>query len=528
MRWYLAWIPLSLVLHGACGPPGWSVAGQEPTAGQAHGAGAREATAAPPVIVDGSFADWQGAEPAVSDPTDNPMGADLGDLWLAHDGRFLYLSFELASEVNLREGNDFELHLDVDDDPETGSSGTGAELVWRFSEQSGLVARGEASSEVGHAALGLVIAPTVASARFEVALDRRAVERAAKGEGFDRVALEGSQTGKPTSRGPASRSWRIALATAGDRLPDRGAVRYPFDRPRPSPGTPGALDLGERHPGALRLLTYNVERDGLLDPELRPAFARILAAVEPDLIGFQEIYDHDAEAVKRSVAAILGGEWYAAKVGLDLVAVSRYPILRAECITYCSEYGSTGAFLIDTGETLGRLLFVAVHPPCCTGGDPPMEIQRQQVVDATMAYLRDARRPDAASAIAEGTPILIAGDLNLVGGRQPLHTLLNGEIVHRRYGAAAFPDWDGSPLTDLKPLHTDLPMVFTWFRESHGSFSPGRLDFIVYSDSLLRATRGYVLFTQAMSDPSLAANGLERRDTCVSDHLPVVGDFVLR
>ena len=56
----------------------------------------------------------------------------------------------------------------------------------------------------------------------------------------------------------------------------------------------------------------------------------------------------------------------------------------------------------------------------------------------------------------------------------------------------------------------------------------GRLDFIAYSDSVLRATRSYVLFTQAMSDERLKANGLERRDTCVSDHLPVVGDFVAR
>ncbi len=134
----------------------------------------------------------------------------------------------------------------------------------------------------------------------------------------------------------------------------------------------------------------------------------------------------------------------------------------------------------------------------------------------------------ATNAIADDTPILIAGDLNLVGDRQPLETLLTGEIVHRELGDSTAPDWDGSPLADLQPLHTDLPMVFTWFRESRGAYSPGRLDFIVYSDSVLRATRGYVLFTQAMSDPSLAANGLERRDTCVSDHLPVVGDFVLR
>ena len=76
------------------------------------------------------------------------------------------------------------------------------------------------------------------------------------------------------------------------------------------------------------------------------------------------------------VAEILGREWHAAKAGLDLVVVSRDPILHWECITYCTEYGSTGAFLIDATKALGRrLLLIAVHPPCCTGGDPPLSYQ---------------------------------------------------------------------------------------------------------------------------------------------------------
>ena len=509
MRWRLAWFPLFLTIHGACGP---AATGGTPSGDT--GSGAERGL---PILVDGSFREWRGLAPAAA--------GDLGRLWLAHDERFLFLSFDLGAEINLREGTDLELYLDTDGNPATGAvaPAMGAELVWRFGDQSGLVARGETTTEVGHAAIGLVTAPTVASSRFEVALDRKGVEQAAKdGTDLDRVALEG-RVGDP----PSSGSWRVTLATSGDRLPAAGpGVRYAFDGPPPL-RPPSAPDLGEKQPGALRLLTYNVERDGLFDPRHRGAFARILAAVAPDLIAFQELYEHDAEAARRAVAAVLGGEWHAAKAGLDLVVVSRGPILRSQCITYCSEYGSTGAFLIDAGNTLDRrLLLIAVHPPCCTGGDPPMEVQRQYVVDATMAYLRDARSPGVALEVEADTPILIAGDLNLVGDRQPLDTLLTGEIVHRELGASAAPDWDGSPLADLRPLHTDLPMVFTWFRDSRRSFSPGRLDFIAYSDSVLRATKSYVLFTLAMSDETLAANGLERRDTCVSDHLPVVGDFV--
>jgi endonuclease/exonuclease/phosphatase family metal-dependent hydrolase len=311
-------------------------------------------------------------------------------------------------------------------------------------------------------------------------------------------------------------------------------VRYTFDPARAEPPfvpRPPARVLARADPAALRVLTYNVEHDGLLDPELRPVFARLLAAVGPDLIGFQEVYAHGAEPVREAVASALpAGTWHAAKVGLDLVAVSRFPIEKAVCVASCDDFGSTGAFLIDTRESLGRrLLFVVAHPPCCTGGDPPADRERQRVIDATMAFLRDVAVPSSPVAVEAGTPVIVAGDMNLVGDRRQLRTVLTGDLADDdRLGPDFAPDWDGTDLADLRPLHTHAPMAYTWVRE-RGPFGPGRLDYVIYTDSVLRAVSGFVLHTPEMPAAALAAAGLQAGDTPrASDHLPVVGDFVGR
>ncbi|MEE9186519.1 MAG: endonuclease/exonuclease/phosphatase family protein, partial [Bacteroidota bacterium] len=271
----------------------------------------------------------------------------------------------------------------------------------------------------------------------------------------------------------------------------------------------------------LRVLSYNVLFDGLFGPARVPSFERILRAIEPNLIGFQEIYNHNAQETANQVESMLpssGGEqWYSSKVAPDIVAVSRYQITD----TYAID--GNGAFLIDLRPAFNsNLLLIVAHPPCCANNEG-----RQREIDAMMAFIRDAKAPGGVLDLAPSTPILIVGDMNLVGFSQQLKTLLTGDIVNvNTYGPPFAPDWDGSDFVDLMPRHTDLPMTFTWFNPS-SSFSPGRLDFIVYSESLLDIGNNYILFTPSMSEDSLVAYGLQASDaTLASDHLPVVSDFV--
>lgn len=511
-------LPLWALSLGALTAAGCGQEVSEPRGPSGGPAAASPPGERPPIVIDGAFEDWDDLAPAHRDPRGDgdDGGMDLGDLWLADDGRFLYLRFQLGeAEFMLQEENRLMLYLDTDGDAETGEAvgGLGADVTWCFGDKRGTAFADAGPVKIEHGGLGLVLAPSVSSAEFEVAIDRRA--RPAGEELFP------------------SGTFRLALAEAGgDRQPDSGAVSHRFaPAPAPPPRPAGLPAKGE---GQLRLATYNVEYDQLFDPERQDAFGRILGAVGADVLGLQEIYEHSAEETLAVIGSLLPGSWHAAKVGVDLVAVSRYPILRTECIVYCDEIGSTGVFLLDTRPLWGRqTLLVLAHPPCCTGGDPPADAGRQHVLDATMAYLRDAtsaagerRRPGAG--LERGTPILIAGDMNLVGDSQQLRTLVEGEIVDAAsFGPTPARDWDGTALADLMPRHLDLPMTFTWTRE--GRFSPGRLDFIVYSDSVLRAERGFVLYTPAMTDAALEAHGLERADTTrASDHLPVVGDFSLR
>jgi len=67
--------------------------------------------------------------------------------------------------------------------------------------------------------------------------------------------------------------------------------------------------------------------------------------------------------------------------------------------------------------------------------------------------------------------------------------------------------------------------VATW-RDARSSFAPGRLDYIFYSDSVLRLERAFILATEELAPDVLARYGLRPDDTLVaSDHLPVVADF---
>jgi endonuclease/exonuclease/phosphatase family metal-dependent hydrolase len=142
-----------------------------------------------------------------------------------------------------------------------------------------------------------------------------------------------------------------------------------------------------------------------------------------------------------------------------------------------------------------------------------------------LAFLRDAQSEGGTIDVAPGTPVIVAGDMNFVGDDQLPFSLRTGTVADTsRFGPSFAPDWDGSSLTDLSPPLTGWPMDFTWY-DLESSFSPGRLDYILYTDSVLRTIRQYTLFTPALSADQLEARGLQSDDVLqASDHLPLVVD----
>jgi hypothetical protein len=170
---------------------------------------------------------------------------------------------------------------------------------------------------------------------------------------------------------------------------------------------------------------------------------------------------------------------------------------------------------------LQDLLFINAHTPCCDNED-----SRQKEIDNFMSFIREAKESGGVLTLEHGTPIVIVGDMNLVGYKQQQTTLVTGDIVNTNiYGDVFLPDWDDSFFKDLTPITTNMPSTFTWYDEG-SSFSPGRLDYVVYSDSQLDSVNSFALFTPALPDDTLSVYNLQSNDvTSVADHIPVVVDF---
>ena len=458
------------------------------------------------ILIDGYFPDWSALKPLCTDAHGDggSDGIDFGRLWAANDSRFLFLSVEIGSEIVFQNDNGISVFIDTDNNSSTGEkvNGIGVDLQWNFGEKNGFLIRNGQKQAIFHNNIGLVTAPTVSSNRFELALDR--------------LSKVGGEAVFPSD------TIRVVFRDAGgDELPDAGStVMYVWGENLQPPMT--VLSIRRASSATFRAMAYNVLHDGPFDDTRAPSFSRILKAIAPDIIGFEEIYEHSAQEVKNKVSSFLplpaGKQWYASKIDPDVLAVSRFPILKTFPID------GNGAFLLDLRSVGGKeLLYIVAHPPCC-GKDE----QRQREIDHIMAFVRDAKAQGGVLTLAPDTPILIVGDMNLVGKAQQLQTFLNGEIVnHGMYGHSFQPDWDGTPLADLDPRHTNWPLTFTWY-SVRSAYNPGRLDYMIYTDSVLKPLDKFVLFTPEMNPDSLAAFGLQATDaTTASDHLPVVGDFRL-
>ncbi len=68
-------------------------------------------------------------------------------------------------------------------------------------------------------------------------------------------------------------------------------------------------------------------------------------------------------------------------------------------------------------------------------------------------------------------------------------------------------------------------VAFSWQNNGEG-YSPGRLDYVVYTDHVISVKNNFILNTRTMTDKQLEENGLQRADSKIaSDHLAVVADF---
>lgn len=462
-----------------------------------------------PIQLDGFFDDWAEVQPLHVDAAGDGGTVDFRAVAVANDHEYLYLSFEVTGEVQPDELQSMELYLDTDLNAATGTAfgGIGAELVWRFGNRNGTYRPAGTSYTVYHDNVGLMMGPTVSNDRFEVAL-RRGITPAG---------------GVPFLTGGAVR-FILRDATSGDLCPNSGSIAYTLTAGSDvAPTQP----LGRGDPAHLRVMTWNILSDGLWTTSKFDAQNRLLDAIDPDVMVLNEIWNHTAAQTAARIETFLpsgpGEQWYAAKVDDGNVIVSRLPILQTWLVSSSTSLRESAA-LLDLGLAEAKdLLLVACHLRCCTD-----DATRQEEADGLVKFLRDARTAGGVITLAADTPIILAGDMNLVGWRQQLDTIVTGDIVdNATFGPDSAPDWDGTDLAFPVSRHPDGRAGYTW-RSDTSAYYPGLLDWIFYTDSALTLHRHYILETRTLLPATRTATGLQATDIpTASDHAPRVADFTV-
>ncbi|MHC5110039.1 MAG: endonuclease/exonuclease/phosphatase family protein [Planctomycetota bacterium] len=302
----------------------------------------------------------------------------------------------------------------------------------------------------------------------------------------------------------------------------------------------------------VRVLCYNINWDAIYakdDPQnhkwrrhyKRAEFDRVVKAVDADIICVQEV---NPERDGKRLAAILdevvpvddGAKWHT-HIGNDNIIASRFPISQTATDTKPASGKGHAAGLIDLPDEHhdGDIYLINAHFKAAGGAQNIA--RRQQHADAIVNWLRDARQPGEYVDLPPRTSIIVLGDLNVYETDPHLHltTLITGDIKDEdKFNSDSPPDWDGTEMTDLLPVHNGRDKENWTWRDDTQDFNPGALDRVIYSDSTMVVIKSFVLNTATMTEKELAESGLQKGDVALNldtglyDHLPIVFDFRLK
>jgi len=455
-----------------------------------------------PIFLDGRTDDWNVPVPTYIDTENDGNLYDFKYISVTNDEYFLFIRLKITPFLKLLEDNQLSIFIDGDNNSSTGHqiNSIGAEIQFNFGTASGY--NYYTSTSITHSSIQFRSLPTVTDTVYEIAIGRQFIPPA-NGTGTIRIFL-------------------IDGASNGDWMPNSGnTFEYTFDATPTEPLIP--TEINQEDTSFLRIMDWNVLNDGLLDPGRQPNFTRVLQAINPDIMCFNECFSSSATQVRNAINQMLPGtNWNAVKLDDGNVTVSKYPIIQS-WLVYPGH--RITASLIDLPIWFGKdFLVINSHLKCC--GGQTNDDKRQLEVDATIAFILDAKTPGGVINLPLETPFVILGDMNFVGDRQQLITLTTGEIINTPiFGNGGPPDWDNTDLDDLLSQQTDKRTAYTW-RDDPGSFPPGRLDYQIYSNSVINVEKDFVIQTEVMSQQRLNQYGLQLLDTrTASDHFPKVSDI---
>lgn len=480
------------------------------------------------IVIDGEFDDWKSISPVLVDPADaRDAFVDFGEVRISDDDRFVHLLIDFGKTVNAQglDGTAMIL-LDADGDAKTGRAERGMDGVDVIIDLTppnvksphepgqGMAIRSttyqpDASDAQARKLtpydIGLAFAPTHAGRRMEFRIDRGA-----------------SLPNTPALFTGSRFTMKLVCLDLVEKLVDETEpITHAFQHSaKPQSGVEDQPnDPVVRAAGSdLRVLSWNAERGAIFS---RPdPFRRTLAALKPDLILLQELTDKNSasqvqEFLRSAMPPQQGEDWNVAfgAGGGDLrcaiaTRLDLHPIQTLNLIAFPNHpdrnVRAVGAMVSTNG---GHMLAMSVHLKCCGRADGPEDQQRLAEVHAIH---------DAIKAIMDGggvDGVVIAGDFNLVGSRQPLEAM------------AAGLDGDLSNLSIAQPYQIDGLSNATW-SDVKQPFAPGRLDYMLFSDATIQSLGAFVYDSRDLGPRWLSQYHVEAADTdAASDHLPVVTDF---
>lgn len=457
------------------------------------------------IVIDGVYNDWTG-NPVYADSSTDAAANEInfGKVWIANNQDKIFFRFEIGVERIMQTDSNLSLFIDSDNSSSTGYSinQIGAEITFNFATRSGYFNYSGTNTQITHKDITLLSSPNYSAKEFEISISRTCK----------------FPNGNSVFTSPIIRITLKSNEGSNDIAPDSGSfISYTLDNSTQPAYT--KIAFHKWNSSHIRMLTWNALGSGLI---LRTDyFSRILKAVDPQIICFQEVYTADAATAAALMNTILPGNsgdtWYGAKTLPDAITLSRFPIIKS------ADVDGNNASLIDLPSYMSadHLLVINMHLPCCS-----YDAERQNEVDHIMSFVRDSQAQTGDIPISFKTPIIITGDTNFVGYAQQMNTFLTGDIVDETtYGGDFIPDWDNTDLARLYAQHSATPETFTW-TSSSSNYWPSRIDYCIYTDSVLFMKNRFIVRTEEMSAEDLAYYNLLAGDSySAADHLPVIYDF---
>ncbi len=253
-------------------------------------------------------------------------------------------------------------------------------------------------------------------------------------------------------------------------------------------------------------MSFNTYVNGLSDPNRATEIGRLLNSVDGDIYCFQEEWESNAidKIMNRLTLLDSLGQRYVHKVRGNVIT-SKYPLK-----VLPSHNGNYAAAMLTLNGK--SLVVMSVHLSAMGYIGSKEDLWRIEQAKVILEAIEEINKGtyDDSDGPSTKPSIVMIGDFNLVGSRTPVDLLINQK---------------SSGLNDWRLPNLVGESIITWRGGLRSSFSPGKLDYCLYTSETLTRKNGFVLNSELLDQTELKQLELRSTDSRVSDHLMAVADF---